>query len=64
MVEAVSNPRRDLWSVCDFARRYRLPRNEEDRLRMLFGPVASVSDLLASATRLLPEFAGTTNNQL
>lgn len=40
-----------LWSVFDFARRYRLAKREENRLLMLYGPVASFRDLLANAQR-------------
>ncbi|XAZ20065.1 hypothetical protein LVY75_07975 (plasmid) [Sinorhizobium sp. B11] len=41
----------ELWSVCDFARRYRLAKSEENRLLALFGMMASPHDLLLSARR-------------
>ncbi|CAN7283310.1 hypothetical protein [Rhizobium sp. LjRoot258] len=41
----------ELWSVFDFARRYRLTVREQNRLLMLFGPVASAADLLSNARR-------------
>ncbi|WP_200950869.1 hypothetical protein [Rhizobium sp. Root1220] len=41
----------DTQSVFEFARRYRLSKREENRLLMLFGPVASSRDLLANASR-------------
>ena len=41
----------ELWSVCDFARRYRLAKSEENRLLALFGMRASPHDLLLSARR-------------
>ncbi|CAN7360802.1 hypothetical protein LJR030_003742 [Rhizobium sp. LjRoot30] len=40
-----------LWSVLDFARRYRLEKWEENRLLALYGPFASSRDLLANAQR-------------
>ncbi|MBB3132986.1 hypothetical protein FHS26_000689 [Rhizobium pisi] len=40
-----------LWSVFEFARRYRLAKREENRLLMLYGPEASLRDLLANARR-------------
>lgn len=40
-----------LWSVFEFARRYRLAKREENRLLMLYGPTASLRDLLANAQR-------------
>ncbi|MDF0695950.1 hypothetical protein PYR71_05375 [Rhizobium sp. MC63] len=40
-----------LWSVFEFARRYRLAKREENRLLMLYGPTASLRDLLANARR-------------
>ncbi|MBX4916937.1 hypothetical protein HJA76_26015 [Rhizobium bangladeshense] len=36
-----------MWSVFEFARRYRLAKREENRLLMLYGPPASLRDLLA-----------------
>ncbi|PCK78098.1 hypothetical protein [Rhizobium sophoriradicis] len=47
-----------IWSVFfDFARRYRLAKREEIRLLMLYGPTASLRDLLANAQRhsLIPQ---------
>ncbi|MHC2296055.1 hypothetical protein [Rhizobium mongolense] len=41
----------ELWSVFDFARRYRLEKREENRLLMLFGPYASAHELLTNARR-------------
>ncbi|MBW9117450.1 hypothetical protein JNB88_27905 [Rhizobium cauense] len=41
----------ELWSVFDFARRYRLTAREQNRLLMLFGPVASAAELLSNARR-------------
>ncbi|OWV75546.1 hypothetical protein ATY76_22500 [Rhizobium sp. R339] len=40
-----------LWNVFEFARRYRLAKREENRLLMLYGPTASLRDLLANARR-------------
>ncbi|ARO33056.1 MULTISPECIES: hypothetical protein [unclassified Rhizobium] len=40
-----------MWSVFEFARRYRLAKREENRLLMLYGPTASLGDLLANARR-------------
>ncbi|MGO6687742.1 hypothetical protein [Rhizobium leguminosarum] len=44
-------PNDQLWSVFEFARRYRLAKREENRLLMLFGPTASLHVLLANAQR-------------
>ncbi|GGD74253.1 hypothetical protein FHT80_001936 [Rhizobium sp. BK226] len=44
-------PSDQLWSVFEFARRYRLAKREENRLLMLYGPTASLRDLLANASR-------------
>jgi hypothetical protein len=41
----------ELWNVFDFARRYRLTILEQNRLLMLFGPVARTEDLLSNARR-------------
>jgi hypothetical protein len=41
----------DIQNVFEFARRYRLPQREKNRLLMLFGPAASGRDLLADARR-------------
>ncbi|MEF0941905.1 hypothetical protein [Rhizobium sp. BR 362] len=40
-----------LWSVFEFARRYRLAKREGNRLLMLYGPTASLRDLPANAQR-------------
>ncbi|NEH58623.1 hypothetical protein GR198_23145 [Rhizobium leguminosarum] len=40
-------PSEKLWSVFEFARRYRLAKREENRLLMLYGPRASLHVLLA-----------------
>jgi hypothetical protein len=37
--------------VADFARRYRLPKDEENRLVKLFGSFATKSELLMNARR-------------
>lgn len=44
-------PSEELWRVLDFARRYRLEKTEENRLLLLFGPIASVHELLTNARR-------------
>ena len=44
-------PSDQLWSVFEFARRYRLAKREENRLLMLYGPTASLHVLLANASR-------------
>ena len=41
----------EFCSVFEFARRYRLTVREQNRLLMLFGPVARAEDLLSNATR-------------
>ncbi len=38
---------REVWCVHEFARRYRLSKMEESRLKMLHGPFAEMRDLLA-----------------
>jgi hypothetical protein len=38
---------REIWSVAEFARQYRLDKMEESRLKMLHGPFAEMRDLLA-----------------
>ncbi len=40
-----------VWSVAEFAKRYRLDRDEEARLLKLLGPFASQQELLMNATR-------------
>lgn len=44
-----------VWSVADFAKRYRLGRDEEARLLKLLGPFASQQELLMNASRA-PQF--------
>ncbi|MCC2609300.1 hypothetical protein ABK249_11045 [Neorhizobium sp. Rsf11] len=40
-----------VWSVAEFAKRYRLDRREEARLLKLLGPFASQQELLMNASR-------------
>ncbi|WP_142521076.1 hypothetical protein [Pseudorhizobium endolithicum] len=42
---------RKVWSVSEFAKRYRLDREEESRLLKLLGPFASEQELLMNASR-------------
>jgi hypothetical protein len=42
---------RKVWSVSDFARRYRLDPEEEARLMKLLGPFATQQELLMNASR-------------
>jgi hypothetical protein len=42
---------RKVWSVSEFARRYRLETEEESRLLKLLGPFASEQELLMNASR-------------
>ena len=42
---------RRVWSVSDFARRYRLDKQEEDKLVKLLGPFALEHELLMNAQR-------------
>jgi hypothetical protein len=42
---------RRVWSVVDFARRYRLDKSEEDKLLKLLGPFALEHELLMNAQR-------------
>lgn len=42
---------RKVWSVADFARRYRLDTEEETRLLKLLGPFATQQELLMNASR-------------
>jgi hypothetical protein len=42
---------RRVWSVSDFARRYRLDKTEEDKLVKLLGPFALEHELLMNAQR-------------
>ncbi|CCM74005.1 hypothetical protein [Rhizobium mesoamericanum] len=36
----------EIWNVQEFARRYRLTKMEESRLKMLHGPFAEIRELL------------------
>ncbi|MGK6312853.1 hypothetical protein QTA58_01055 [Neorhizobium sp. CSC1952] len=40
-----------VWSVAEFAKRYRLDKAEEARLLKLLGPFASQQELLMNASR-------------
>lgn len=40
-----------VWDVREFARRFRLDKDEEARLLKLFGPSASECELMMNATR-------------
>ncbi|SFB50431.1 hypothetical protein SAMN03159496_04394 [Rhizobium sp. NFR07] len=40
-----------VWSVAEFAKRYRLDSEEESRLLKLLGPFASQQELLMNASR-------------
>lgn len=40
-----------VWSVAEFAKRYRLDNEEEARLLKLLGPFASQHELLMNASR-------------
>jgi hypothetical protein len=42
---------RRVWSVSEFARRYRLDKTEEDKLLKLLGPFALEHELLMNARR-------------
>ncbi len=42
---------REIWSVHEFARKFRLDRLEESRLKMLHGSYAAMHELLASQYR-------------
>lgn len=41
----------DVWSVEDFARRHRISKEEEGRLKKLFGDFATKQELLSNAQR-------------
>ena len=43
--------KRRVWSVADFAKRYRLDKAEEDKLTKLLGAFASEHELLMNAQR-------------
>lgn len=40
-----------VWNVAEFAKRYRLDSQEQNRLLKLLGPYASEQELLMNATR-------------
>ncbi len=42
---------REVWSVHDFCKRYRLDETEEKRLKALFGDYATQVELLTNARR-------------
>ncbi len=42
---------RKVWNVAEFAKRYRLDPQEENRLLKLLGPFASEQELLMNASR-------------
>jgi len=42
---------KSVWSVSDFAKRYRLDSDEESRLLKLLGPFATQHELLMNASR-------------
>ncbi len=42
---------REVWSVAEFSRRFRLDEREEDRLLKLFGHFATKQELLANVQR-------------
>ncbi|MGG6898635.1 MULTISPECIES: hypothetical protein [Rhizobium] len=42
---------REVWSVEDFARRHRIGKEEEARLKKLFGDFATKQELLSNAQR-------------
>ncbi|MBZ5760073.1 MULTISPECIES: hypothetical protein [Rhizobium] len=48
-IENAANRR--VWSVPEFARRYRLDKTEEDKLLALLGPFALEHELLMNAQR-------------
>ncbi|MCJ8521685.1 hypothetical protein ABID21_004868 [Pseudorhizobium tarimense] len=45
------NGLRKVWSVSEFAKRYRLERDEETRLLKLLGAFATEQELLMNASR-------------
>ncbi|CDZ56005.1 MULTISPECIES: hypothetical protein [Neorhizobium] len=49
--EVDSKGLKKVWSVAEFAKRYRLDRGEETRLLKLLGPFASQQELLMNASR-------------
>lgn len=46
-----NNSLKKVWSVSDFAKRYRLDTEEENRLLKLLGQFASQQELLMNASR-------------
>ncbi|NLS01393.1 hypothetical protein HGP17_31550 [Rhizobium sp. P38BS-XIX] len=51
-IEDVNESRlREVWSVEDFSRRHRIGKEEEARLRKLFGDFATKQELLSNAQR-------------
>ncbi len=42
---------REVWSIEDFARRHRICKEEEARLKKLFGDFATKQELLSNAQR-------------
>jgi hypothetical protein len=51
MTDIEENGLRQVLSVSDFARRYRLDTEEEARLMKLLGPFATQQELLMNASR-------------
>ena len=49
--EIETNGVKKVWSVAEFAKRYRLDQAEEARLLKLLGPFASQQELLMNASR-------------
>jgi hypothetical protein len=49
--EVDSKGLKKVWSVAEFAKRYRLDCEEETRLLKLLGPFASQQELLMNASR-------------
>jgi hypothetical protein len=47
---------RKVWSVSEFAKRYRLDAKEESRLQKLLGSFATEQELLMNACRRTPRF--------
>ena len=45
------NKLREVWSVEDFVRRHRICKEEEARLKKLFGDFATKQELLSNAQR-------------
>lgn len=51
-VESVGETKlREVWSIEDFARRHRIGKEEEIRLKRLFGDFATKQELLSNAQR-------------